>query len=218
MTGAQFYNYVLQVLKRPDKTTEVYTAIADTVVDMRSRMLSDEHSVVAHVSALAVGDYKIAFPSDFGHLVGDITVRDTASDDVYLPLNRISKTEWDAKYNQALASSVNNRLTGTPIDYCVYGREFYIGSPADKTTYEFTINYTTEDTPTYTSATATIPFTDQFREVVRAGTLYRMYREIGNYPESDIWKAAYADGVGNIIENDEFNREGSIASIRYNGI
>lgn len=218
MTGLEAYNYFLQSFKRIDKSSEFYTALADTIMDMRSRMLSDEHSVVAQVSTLVVGGYKIAFPSDFGHLIGDITVRDTASDDVYLPLNRISKTEWDAKYNQALSSAVGNRLTGAPLDYCVYGREFYIGPPSDKTTYEFTINYTTEDTPAYTSVTATIPFTDQFREVVRAGALFRMFREIGNYPESDIWGNVYRDGVNNIIENDEFNREGSITSIRYNGV
>jgi len=218
MTGANFYNYFLSVFKRPDKSSEFYLALADTIMDMRSRMLSDEHSVVAHVAALAVGDYKIAFPSDFGHLIGDISIRDTSSDDVYLPLTRINKIEWDKLYNQALATAVGNRLTGVPLHYCVYGREFYVGPPADKTTYEFTINYTTEDAPTYTSATATIPFTDQFREVVRAGTLYRMFREVGNYPESDIWKTAYADGVVNIIENDEFNREGSIMNIRYSGI
>ena len=220
MTGLAVYNYVLQVLKRTDKSTETYTAIADTIMDMRSRMISEDALKVS--SALtgisAIGDYQLTLPTDFGHLIGDVLIKDTSSDDVYLPLNRITKPEWDIKYNQALATAVGNRLTGTPLDYCVFAKKIYIGSPVDKTTYEFKINYTLEDAPTYTSATATIPFTDQFREVVRAGTLQRMFREIANYPESDIWGAVYVDGVNNVIANEEFNRDGSVTSMKFNGI
>lgn len=220
MTGANFLSYVLQVLKRTDKNAEVYTAMADTVMDMRSRMISDESSKVSTALAgiSALGDYILDLPSDFGHLIGDVLIKDTSADDVYLPLNRISKSEWDVKYNQALATSVGNRLTGTPVDYCFFAKKIYVGSPVDKTTYEFKINYSSEDAPTYTGATLSIPFTDQFREVVRAGVLQRMFREIGNYPESDIWGAVYIDGVMNVIENDDFNREGSSMSIRYNGV
>lgn len=220
MTGLQLYNYFLQVFKRTDKSTEFYTALADTIMDMRSRMISEEALKVS--SALSggatTGSYILTLPTDFGHLIGDVLVRDTAADDVYLPLNRISKPDWDIRYNQALASSVGNRLNGTPLDYCIFADSIYIGPPVDKTTYEFKINYSLEDVPTYTSATATIPFCDQFREVVRAGCLQRMFREIANYPEADIWGAVYVDGVNNIIENDEFNREGSMTSMKYNGV
>ncbi len=220
MTGLQTYNYVLQVLKRTDKETETYSAIADTVMDMRSRMISEDALKVsaALTGIAALGDYVLTLPTDFGHIIGDVLIKDTAADDVYTPLNRISKPEWDIVYNQALATAVGNRLTGTPADYCIFANSIYIGPPVDKTTYEFKINYTQEDSPTYTSATASIPFTAKFREVVRAGCLQRMFREIGNYPESDIWGAVYIDGVNNIIENDEFNREGSVTSIKYNGI
>lgn len=220
MTGLQLYNYVLQVLKRTDKSTETYTAIADTVMDMRSRMISEDALKVstALTGISAIGDYILDLPTDFGHLIGDVLIKDTSADDVYTPLIRIIKSEWDIKYNQALATSVGNRLTGTPIEYCIFAKSIYIGAPVDKTTYEFKINYTSEDIPTYTSGTTTIPFCDQFREVVRAGVLQRMFREIGNYTESDIWGSVYIDGVNNIISNDEFNREGSVTSMKYNGV
>jgi hypothetical protein len=220
MTGLQLYNYILQTFKRTDKSTEVYTAIADTVMDMRSRMISDDFSAVsaALTGINAVGDYELTLPTDFGHLIGDVLIKDTSSDDVYLPLNKIIKTEWDVKYNQALSTSAGNRLTGTPTEYCIFAGKIYLGSPVDKLTYEFKINYTTEDLPTYTAVTAAIPFTDQFREVVKAGTLQRMFREVGNYPESDIWGAVYVDGVMNIIANDDFNRDGSVQSINYSGV
>lgn len=220
MTGLALYNYILSVFKRTDKSSEIYLAIADTVMDMRSRMISDEYSTVS--SALsgisAIGDYVLTLPSDFGHLVGDVLIKDTSSDDVYFPLNKLSKQEWDIKYNQALATSTGNRLTGTPTDYCFYGRSIYVGSPVDKTTYEFKINYTTEDNPTYTSETSDIPFTNQFREVVRAGVLMRIFREIGLENESSLWSQVYVDGLNNIANNDDINRDGSSIAIAYNGV
>lgn len=220
MTGLAAYNYFLSAFKRTDKSSEFYLALADTVMDMRARMISEDALKVstALTGISAIGDYILNLPTDFGHLIGDVLIKDTAADDVYLPLNKIIKTEWDIKYNQALATAVGNRLTGTPVDYCIFAKSIYIGSPVDKTTYEFKINYSAEDVPTYTSATATIPFCDQFREVVRAGCLYRMYREIGNYPESDIWGAVYVDGINKIVENDDFNRDGSSVSMQYNGV
>jgi hypothetical protein len=220
MTGANFLAYVKQIFKRTDKDTEIYTAVADAVMDMRSRMISEDALKVsaALTGCTTIGSYTLTLPTDFGHLIGDVLIKDTAADDVYLPLTRISKPEWDIKYNQALATAVGNRLTGTPLHYCLFGGVIYIGSPVDKTTYEFKINYSLEDEPTYTAVTATIPFTDQFREVVRAGTLQRMFREVGNYPESDIWGAVYIDGVMNIIENDDFNRDGSVQQMNYSGI
>ncbi len=220
MTGLQTLNYILQTFKRTDKNAEIYTALADTIMDMRSRMISDDFSAVsaALTGISAVGDYELTLPTDFGHLIGDVLIKDTASDDVYLPLNKIVKTEWDVKYNQALSTSAGNRLTGTPMEYCFFAGKIYLGSPVDKLTYEFKINYTTEDLPTYTDVTAAIPFTDQFREVVKAGTLQRMFREVGNYPESDIWGSVYIDGVMNIIENDDFNRDGSSQHMNYSGV
>ncbi len=220
MTGAAFYSYFLQAFKRPDKSSEVYLALADTIMDMRSRMISEDDLKVstALTGISAIGDYVLSLPTDFGHLIGDVLIKDTSADEVYSPLNKLIKTEWDIKYNQALATSVGNRMTGVPIDYCIFAGSIYVGYPVDKTTYEFKINYTVEDNPTYTSATATIPFCDQFREVVRAGTLQRMFREIANHSESDVWGAVYVAGINNIIANEGFNREGSVTSTRYNGV
>jgi hypothetical protein len=220
MTGENLYNYILQVLKRTDKSDEVYTAIADTVMDMRTRMLSDEHSSVSTTptGSLSVGDYKLALPSDFGHLIGDVMIRDDAADQSYYPLKKISKQEYDKIYHDALNDTVGNRGTGVPIHFCYYGQEIYLGPPVDKTTYEFSINYTLEDTPTYTSATASIPFTDQFREVVRAGVLFRMFRELELYDSSAYWQQVYDQGVQTIINNDDFNTDGSTMPIQYHGI
>lgn len=220
MTGLEVYNYFLQVFKRTDKSAEVYTSMADTVMDMRSRMVSDEHSSVSSALAgiVSIGDYQLDIPADFGHLIGDVLIRDTASDFSYLPLNKISKEEFDIKYSQITSTAVGNRQTGVPVDYCFFGRNILVAPAVDKTTYEFKINYTTEDLPIYTASTATIPFTPQFREVLRAGMLYRMFFEMGLNTESDRWAMFYADGINKITSNDENNTQGSSVNIQYQGI
>jgi hypothetical protein len=220
MDGASFLAYVKQVLKRTDKDTVVYTATEDTVMDMRSRMLSDNYSYTATTPSgtLAVGDYKLSVPSDFGHLIGDITIRDAETDTVYNPAKRLSKEEYDEIYSQNLSATVSKRLTGVPLHYCYFGREIWLGPAVDKTTYEFTINYTTEDVPTITGATAEVQFTDQFREVVRAGVLFRVYFELGFTQEASNWASAYEGGIQKIIENDLFNNASSSNGMTYNGV
>lgn len=220
MTGSSFYNYVLQVLKRTDKSDEIYNAMADTVMDMRARMVSDENSTVsaALTGISAAGDYQLTLPTDFGHLIGDVLIKDTAADTVYLPLIKISKQEYDAMFNMNLATTVGNRNTGTPTHFCFFGNSIYIGPAVDHTNYQFKINYSTEDTPTFTSGTASIPFTDQFREVVRAGVLFRMFRELEYYDSSSYWAQIYESGLEKIVANDMANTGGSSSGILYSGI
>lgn len=220
MNGAAFLSYVKQSFKRTDKDTEIYTATADTVMDMRARMLSDEFSTIsAALTGLGVvGNYIATLPTDFGHLIGSPSVRDTATDQVYDPLNKITKEEYDEKYSQNNASSASLRLTGVPVDFCYYGGQIYVGPAVDATTYEIKINYTTEDTPTITGATATVQFTDQFREVVRAGVLYRMFLELGFATEAANWAAVYENGIQKIIDNDLSNAGSSSIGIQYGGI
>lgn len=220
MTGSQFLSYVKQIFKRTDKDTEIYTAIADTIMDMRARMKSDEHMTVS--SALtgisAIGDYTLNLPSDFGHLIGDVLIRDTVSDSPYLPLKKITKEEYDREYSQNLASTASLRHTGVPIHYAYYGQRIYLGPAVDKTGYEFKINYTIEDTPSISGSTDPVPFTDQFREVLREGVLMRMFNEMENYAEGERRQFLYEQGVRKIIENDMDYTETSDEGMQYQGI
>lgn len=220
MTGSSFLAYCKQVFRRTDKDAEIYTATADTIMDMRSRMLSDEFATIsaALTGISAAGDYVLTLPADFGHLIGEPSVKNVLTDQVYDPLTKISKEEYDVKYSQNLSTAVGNRITGVPTEFCYYGGHLYLGPAVDSTNYEFKINYTTENEPTITGATPTVQFTDQFREVVRAGTLYRIFNEIGLVNDASVWQAAYEQGIQRIIENDLFNASNSSTGIGYSGV
>jgi len=220
MNGSSFLSYVKQQFKREDKDTEIYTATADTIMDMRSRFMSDEHMTISNALSgiSAQGDYILTPPSDFGHLIGDILVRDTDADDPYTPMNKLTKEEYDRIWFRNQASTVGNRDLGVPVDYAYFGEKFYIGPAVEDANFEFKINYTTEDKPTIVAGTDPVPFTDQFREVLRHGVLMRMYMEQENYGESDRQEIKYERGIQKIIENDEMKTNQSDEGIVYHGV
>lgn len=226
MTGSELLTYIKRVFKRTDKDTELYECITDIIVDMRLRMLSDDYSIVSTTlsadTALAEGTYILNAPSDFGHLTIDgVLVRDTTADDVYNPLIKISKAEYDRVYQDSYSSTVSNRNTGIPAHYAYYGRKFYIGPALDHANYEFKINYTTDGVTDITAGTTVVPFTDKYRKVIRDGALMLIFRMLENFDEASIWEQSYEQGLQKIIDNDDYNRStaggANVSGIQYNG-
>jgi hypothetical protein len=218
MTGLNFYTYVLAILKRTDKSTEVYQSMTDTVRDMRLRFLSEDFkSINTALTISTIGNYSSALPSDFGHLIGDVMIKETSADESYPPLNKISIEEYNSKYPDRFNTTVGNRMTGFPYDYCIFGGNLLVGPPVDKTTYEFRFAYSTEDEVEISSGTSNVPFTDRYRKTVRYGVLKEMYLSLENYEEADVWSKLYEIDLQKIIENDKQNVKDNLP-IKYSGI
>lgn len=218
MTGSAFYTYCLAIIKRTDKSTEVYEAMTDTVRDMRLRFLSEDFKSINTALAIStIGNYSVALPSDFGHLIGDVMMKDTSSDESYPSLNKISIEEYNQKYSDRFNTAVGNKDTGIPYDYCIFGGNLLVGPPVDKTTYEFRFAYSTEDEVEVSSVTANVPFTDRYRKTVRYGVLKEMYLLLENYEEADLWSKLYEADLQKIIENDRQNVKDNLP-MKYSGI
>ncbi len=194
MIGSALYTYILETFKRTDKSTEVYEAITDTVKDIKIRCPFEDLKYVTYVSPFTtVGDYKYAIPSDCGHLIGEVKLLDSGDSWV---LEKISKEEYDRLEPNPTYASVD---TGKPTHYCVYGGEFYFYPPTDSTAYQIEFNYSSEDETDITSATANVAYSTRYRECLKAGVLYRMYRDLGNDEETKKWVAVYENEIGKII-------------------
>lgn len=76
MTGSDFHDYVVRTFKRTDKTTEVYDAITDTIVDMCERMDFEDTKVEAYTTAgiTTLGDYKIDLPLTTYHVPAALAI------------------------------------------------------------------------------------------------------------------------------------------------
>lgn len=168
MSGSDFYSYVLRTFKRDDKSTEVYEAITDTIRDLRLRYhfdeATEEQSTTDTIATL--GDFKIEIESDMSLLLG-VIVEDV---DSARPLTLRTKKQFDAMYPDI---NVDNN-TGYPSDYCIWGGAIYIGPIPDKTSYVYRLSQSTRG-GTVTAATAAVPFTAIDRELVKHGTLSRLF-------------------------------------------
>ena len=218
ITGANFYTYCLAIIKRTDKSTEVYQSMTDTVRDMRLRFLSEDFKQINTALAIStIGNYSVVLPTDFGHLIGDVMVKETSSDQSYPPMNKISIEEYNQKYSDRFNTTVGNKMIGFPYYYCIFGGNLLVGPPVDKTTYEFRFAYSTEDAVEISSSTTNVPFTTKYRKTVRYGVLKEMYLLLENYQEADLWSKLYEADLQKIIENDRQNVKDNLP-IRYSGI
>ncbi len=220
MTGSELLTYVKQVFKRADKDTELYEAMTDTIRDIKQSIFVDDDATVSAdlVSSLSEGDFKIDVPSDFQNLaVDNVLVRETSGDDTYRPLIKKDKNWYDNYYHSVYSSTVANRNTGVPAHFVFFGNQIYVGPAVDKTTYEFKINYTTNQSSEITSSTSPVPFSEEYREVLRYGVLQRIFELLENFPEAERWEIKYLQGRSKIEDN--YMKDSDVSScIEYNSV
>jgi hypothetical protein len=147
-------------------------------------------------------------------MIGGVTVVDVDTDDVYPPLNKISKQEYDRKYGDRLLSDEDEDV---PQDFCIYGNQIYLGPVPDKVTYKYQINYTTEAYTEVDASTDPVPFATKYRNTLRAGVLMEMHDGLENYEEAGYFRGVYDLGVELIRKNDAENIQDE-ECVRYHGI
>ena len=208
MTGTEFLAYVKRKFKRTDKDTELYEAMTDTIALMKIKFKSDKYKEETAVSGIStLGEYRLGLPSDFGHIIGNISITDTADDSQYDPLKKISKQKYDELYTDRLLTAVGNVNTALPRHFCVYSDQLYLGPVPDKTTYKYQMNYTTEESTDVVAGTDPVPFTQElrFRNVLRNGVLFEIYDGMENFEEASYYKSTFLDGLNDIILMEERN-------------
>jgi hypothetical protein len=219
MTGQEFRDYVVRKFKRTDKDTELYEATTDIIADMRIQFNSEDFKEETYSSGItSIGEYKLGLPSDFGSIIGDISIIDTNTDEDYPVLKKISKQRYDELYPERLLTDTGKMDTGTPEHFCIYANQVFVGPVPDYTTYRYQFNYSTEPTEEITSTTDSVPFTGYSeRNTTRSGVLMELYDGMENYEESGVWERKYLTGLSKIAINDEDNIKDEDLAV-YNGI
>ena len=207
MTGSEFYDYVVRTFKRTDKSSEVYDAITDTILDMCERMDFEDTKVEAYTTSgiTVLGDYKIDLPSDFGRLIGDVRWSDQDNSRTLTPL---SKQEFNEKFGDL---DGDDPINGEPTHYCVFGNQILLGPVPDDTTYEYQIDYSTFPSDAVTSTTTEVIFTDKARECVKFGTLYRLFESIEGWDNAGRYKEKYEAELREFVEREKANTRAPFA-------
>jgi hypothetical protein len=181
-------------------------------------MLSDDYKEESYSTSIAaVGDYRLSLPSDFGHIIGSVSITDPDTDESYPPLAKISKEHYDELYHDRLLADAGNINTDRPRHFCIYAEQIYLGPVPDKITYKYQFNYTTENSTDIVAGATAVPFTDKWRYYVRAGVLSQLYKGLEMFDEAGQWEIEYERGIAKIAANDKSNTD-AFEQIQYHGI
>lgn len=189
MTGSDFRDYVLRRgFKRADKDSEIYEATTDVIQEMRRRFMFDEAEVEMETTdqISTLGDFKLDLEDDSGLLLG-IVLEDS---DIGTPLIQKTKKQFDALYPSINVESDS----GYPKHFCVFAGQIYIGPIPDSTDYNYRKSYSRR-AGTITSATAGVPFTDLYRDVLSDGVLARLYKDLEEYDKAGIYEGSFEKGL-----------------------
>jgi len=213
MTGSELYTYVLKIFKRTDKSAELYEAITDTVKNMNLRHKFSDMKVEAYTTGGITSDtdYRVELPEDFGHLIGDVRLINGTDSKT---LDKLNKPEFDEKYPYL---SNTDTEPSEPDHYCLWNNQILIGPIPDETTYGYEISYTRKIVTAIVSETTEVPFTDDYREAVRAGSLARLYEGLEDFEKAKYWHVRHDRDMAIIIAND-INNESAVINQEYNGV
>jgi len=195
MTLANFKTYVKQVFKRTDKDTEIVQAYNDMIMWVSSYMPHAGYKYQSYIYTVSgTPDYPL--PSDLIYLIHPVRLLEgSGANDSGYPMNLISKQQYDIKEPNPRRTSPS---TGKPVDYTIFSRSILPSPIPNKSTYLLEIDWTKR--PVSQSGDSDVTYLgSEWDEVLRHGTLERLYEMLELFDESDHWASKYRNQEGSPI-------------------
>lgn len=206
LSGEEMKDYIVSSgWLRDDMDDEIYAAMTDTILEMEQLFQFDERETESATTdtITVLGDYRINVQSDMGHLISVNMI----DDDYGKPLKKISKAVFDALYPNP--SDTSN--TGYPEHYALFGGQILIGPTPDRTDYQYTMAYSTRLTTAITAATDPVPFSGKYREVLKDGSMERLYKNVKKFDLAAEFRNAFDKGMGRATTLERRNRSGAFS-------
>lgn len=196
MQLSDFETYIKRDFKRTDKDTEIIRALNDMIVWVSQQMPVGNYKYQSYVHTVD-GQEDYALPSNLIHLIHPIRLLEgTGSNDWGYPMTRLTKEEYDILYPNPNRTSPTDK--SKPINYVVYSRSILLGPIPDSANYLIEINWSKR--PTTLAADADTPdLGSEWDEVLKWGTLERVYAGMGMKDEAQYWASLYRDAEWNPI-------------------
>lgn len=213
MNGEEFYQYILNALKRTDKEAEVFEALKDTINDMIMNLPFEEFKNEQITKGIEKqGEYCFGLPVNFSGFITNVTIADESKSS-FAPLKKISKQEWD----ELIPNPQDNNITGVPSHYCVFGNRLFIYPVPDKITYDYTVCCGTYLTDTLTRQSEYIPLSDQYRETLKYGVLFRVLADLQDFETAVNYQGLYVKYFEKAEANNNA-KSNSVQFVKYNDI
>lgn len=210
LTGSQMAEYIRRGgWVRDDMDTELYDALTDTILEMEQLFdfAERETETTSTDTITTLGDYAIDIEADFGNLISVKVIDGTFSQ----KLTKTSKSMYDLLY----PIPSNDQIRSFPDRFCLFGRQLLIGAPPDKISYQYVMAYSKRLTEAIDASTDPVPFSSDYREVLKDGTLARLFENVGNYDRANRFAGKYSGGLLRITSKERKDRGGA-GNVRYN--
>lgn len=211
LSGSAWHDYVLRVFKRTDKDTELYEETGETIREIRRRGMigSDEIEEFTTDTITVLGDYQINTEDNLSLFVSDVVVVDSTNS---WQLTRISKSEFDYLYPNPTAQGI---VRSKPVHYCIFGDKIIMGPVPDKTSYQYKVSMTIDDFVAITAGTTAVPYSNKYKNMLRAGVLKRLFEGVENYQTSGYWGQQFENWFNQLQEKQDHNAD-AVHNVKYN--
>lgn len=200
MILSSFKTYVKRDFKRTDKDTEILDAYNAMIMWIAAQMPHGGYKFQSYISlVLRQEDYPL--PSTLMHLMHPVKfLEGSGANDHGWPLEHVTKEEYDAEYPNPNRTTPTD--TGKPSIYTVFSRSILVGPLPDAAVITrgglLEINWGKR--PTALSADADLAdLGSEWDEVLKWGTLERLYAGMSMLEEANYWASMYRDAEQNPI-------------------
>lgn len=190
MTLTLFKTYVKRDFKRTDKDTELVAAYNDMIIWVAAQMPHGNYKYQSYIGTVN-GQEDYPLPSNLLHLIHPAKfLEGSGTNDSGYPMEYVSKEEYDLHYPNPNRTSPTDK--GKPVMYTVYSRSLLLGPLPDSSSYLIEINWSKR--PTDQSADADVhDLGSEWDQVLKFGTLERLYAGMGMLDEANYWASQYRD-------------------------
>jgi len=217
-TYSGFLTYVKYDFKRDDKDTEIIQAYNDTIRHLSGLKPLEGRKFTSYIT-LTAGREDYVLPTTLDHLIHPVRIIEAANLRSGYPLNHITRQAWSAKYPNPNTTDTTVLTKSMPVDYCVYENSIHTGPVPDLSTYVLEIDWARIST-TQAAASDVQPLGESWEEVIKWGTLFRLYAGLGLDDESSKWLALYkSDDLGYpYLMKREDSNTGAMGTVQYNDL
>jgi len=188
-TLTQFLTYIRYDFKRDDKDPEITQAYNDTIRHLSGYKALEGRKFTSYINT-TVGREDYVLPSTLSHILHPVRIIESTTEDNGYPLNKLSRAEWTDRYiNPNIATVLSKSM---PVDYCIYQNSIQVGPIPDKATYVLEIDWARARTVAAIDSDLQ-ELGEDWEEVIKWGTLFRLYAGMGMDDEAGKWKILYQD-------------------------
>ena len=143
-----------------------------------------------------LGDFKMAVEGDFGLLLS-VTIEDGEN---ATPLTQVTKDEFNRMYPDINVTADR----GYPCHFTIYNGSIEVGPIPDRVDYQYRKAYSTR-AGTVTTVTTAVPFTRDYRDVLRDLTLSKLWKLMDEFEKKRELRSDFEEGLTHVKRRERKN-------------